>query len=106
MEPLLDKNGLAELLNVKVSWVEEATAARSLPITWVGKHARYDRADITTWLAEKKERPAGAPVVGIFGPKGQARPRPTTPPQAPKPPAGPAKPKPPAGPRKTDGMAA
>lgn len=106
MKPLMDKNQLAELLNVEVSWVEKATSARELPIQWVGRYARYDLDDITDWLDEHKERPDAAPVRGIFGSKrpGTSPPRPTTPPKAPKPPAGPIKPKPPAGPRRADGQ--
>ncbi|HLU75290.1 MAG TPA: hypothetical protein VKZ82_24155 [Nonomuraea sp.] len=58
MEQLLDKQGLADWLNVPVGWVEKATAARQVPITWVGKHARYDPADIRAWLASNKEAPS------------------------------------------------
>jgi hypothetical protein len=107
MKPLMDKNALAELLGVEVSWVEKATAARTLPITWVGRYARYDVDDIAAWLDSQKERPDAAPVLEIFGPKkpkNNPQPRPTKPPKAPKPPAGPAKPKPPAGPRHVDGQ--
>lgn len=106
MSPLMDKHQLAELLNVPVSWVERATAARKLPIAWVGKHARYDLDDIRAWIAKNKEMPADelAPVLGIFRPKPQ--PQPSRPPQPHKPPAAPSKPRPPSGPRRADGQAA
>lgn len=88
MQPLLDKHGLAEFLGVRVSWVEEATAARTLPITWVGRHARYDLDDIATWLRTTKEYPAGlAPVIALA-----SGPRPPAGPMTPPPPAGPATP--------------
>jgi hypothetical protein len=101
MKPLMDKHALAEMLDVEVSWVERATSARELPITWVGRYARYDEDDIEAWLAEHKEPPVGTrPALQLAGP------RPSTPPPAPKPPAGPAKPHPPAGPRQLPGRAA
>lgn len=105
MRPLMDKHALADLLGVPVGWVEKATAARELPITWIGRHARYDPADIEAWLDGHKELPSPTPVLGIFGPK-RPTPTPTKPPKAPKPPAGPIKPKPPAGPRRADVQAA
>jgi len=99
VRPLLDKRGLAELLGVSVSWVEKATAAREVPITWVGRYARYDQDDIAAWLESRKE-PADRPAtLSVIGPK---RPTPSKPPAKPKPPAGPVKPKPPAGPRRVD----
>lgn len=108
MDPLLDKHGLAELLNVDVSWVEKATAARAIPITWVGRYARYDLDDIAAWLAANKESPIGdlAPVLGIFGPKKPKPPKVPKPPRAPKPPAAPSKPRPPSGPRRASAVAA
>ncbi|MFI6161703.1 helix-turn-helix domain-containing protein [Micromonospora haikouensis] len=106
MKPLLDKNGLAELLNVEVTWVEKATAARTIPITWVGRYARYDLDDIAAWLDSCKEQPEAVPALGIVGSKKPNTPAPSKPPRAPKPPAGPIKPKPPAGPRRADGKAA
>lgn len=86
MAPLMDKNQLAELLNVEVSWVEKATAARILPIQWVGRYARYDLKDIEAWLESNKEQPGSgvAPVVSLA--------------TGPRPPAGPAQPPRPAGP--------
>jgi len=61
MKPLLDKRRLADLLGVSVSWVEKATAARAIPITWVGRYARYDQDDIAAWLDSRKE-PADRPA--------------------------------------------
>lgn len=86
MDPLMDKEQLAELLNVEVTWVRDAITARILPITWVGKHARFDLIDITAWLESNKELPAAvvASVVTLA--------------TGPRPPAGPAQPPRPAGP--------
>lgn len=97
---LMDKAELAEFLGVPKTWVRDAITARSVPITWVGRHARFDLADVEAWLAENKERPAVQPT----------RAEPTTPPplglvQLGHPPAGP-RPTPPPPPRPMRGRAA
>ncbi|WP_025620714.1 helix-turn-helix domain-containing protein [Salinispora cortesiana] len=106
MKPLIDKHELAELLRVEVSWVEKATTARTVPITWVGKHARFDLDDLEAWLKGNKEYPDAAPVLKMIAAARKPAPSPSRPPKAPRPPAGPIKPKPPAGPRRTEGRAA
>lgn len=84
MEPLLDKTGLARVLNVPVSWVTKAITARSIPITWVGRYARFSQDDVDAILAKGKEPSAEAPTLSLVGHH---------------PPAGPHSPRPPAGPR-------
>lgn len=83
--PLLDKHGLAEVLNVPVGWVEKAITARSIPITWVGKHARFDPDDVAEIIAAGKERPAEVPVPLrlVTGPRPPAGPHTPTPPPGP-----------------------
>lgn len=82
MEPLLDIAGLAEVLNVPVGWVEKAVTARSIPITWIGKHARFSAEDVAAIIAAGKEWPAEVPVALRLVP---GQPRPAAPPR----PAGP-----------------
>ena len=53
-EPLLDVARAAELLNVRVSWIREATRTGYLPCLKVGKHVRYTRSMLETWLAEQR----------------------------------------------------
>lgn len=53
-EPLLDVDQAAELLNVKVSWIREATRTGQLPCLKVGRHVRYTRSMLETWLAEHR----------------------------------------------------
>ena len=53
-EPLLDVKRAAELLNVRVSWIREATRTGYLPCLKVGKHVRYTRSMLEAWLAEQR----------------------------------------------------
>ncbi|MEU5721564.1 helix-turn-helix domain-containing protein [Micromonospora sp. NPDC047738] len=57
MNKMMDKAQLAEMLGVPVSWVTKAITARTLPITWVGRYARFDPDDIKAWLASNKSMP-------------------------------------------------
>lgn len=100
MGPLMDKQQLADYLVVPIGWVEQATKARALPIVKVGKHIRFDPADIDLWLETCKELPAGMPARIGPRPAPQPTPRPTTPQKPPARPAGPATPVRPAGPRR------
>ena len=50
-EPLLDVQAAAELLNVKVSWIREATRTGLLPCIKVGRHVRWTRPMLERWLA-------------------------------------------------------
>lgn len=53
-EPLLDAEQAAALLNVKPSWVREATRSRRLPHIKVGKHMRYTRPMLEAWVARQR----------------------------------------------------
>ncbi len=60
-EPLLDCAAAAALLNVRVSWVRDATRLGQLPCLRVGRHLRFTRPMLEEWLAEQV---TGAPVAG------------------------------------------
>jgi len=60
-EPLLDCAAAAALLNVRVSWVREATRLGQLPCLRVGRHLRFTRPMLEGWLAEQV---AGVPATG------------------------------------------
>jgi excisionase family DNA binding protein len=53
-EPLLDVERAAQLLNVRVSWIREATRTGYLPCLKIGKHVRYTRSMLEAWLAEQR----------------------------------------------------
>jgi excisionase family DNA binding protein len=53
-EPLLDVERAAELLNVRVSWIREATRTGYLPCLKIGKHVRYTRSMLESWLADQR----------------------------------------------------
>lgn len=57
-EPLLTAGQAAELLNVRVSWIRDATRAGHLPALRVGRHLRYTRTLLEAWLGEQLD--AGA----------------------------------------------
>jgi excisionase family DNA binding protein len=50
-EPLLDAEQAAALLNVRPSWIRDATRAGRLPCIRVGRHLRYARPRLEQWLA-------------------------------------------------------
>jgi excisionase family DNA binding protein len=54
-EPLLDVDQAAELLNVKVSWIRDATRTGKLPCLKVGRHVRYTRSMLEAWLADQRD---------------------------------------------------
>lgn len=56
-EPLLNADDAAELLNVKVSWIREATRTGLLPCIKVGRQVRWTRPMLEQWLAEHQTRP-------------------------------------------------
>ena len=53
-EPLLDVEAAARLLNVKVSWIREATRTGLLPCIKVGRHVRWTRPMLEQWLTERQ----------------------------------------------------
>jgi excisionase family DNA binding protein len=44
----------AALLRVRVSWIYERTRTNSIPHVKLGKYLRFDRGELTAWLAEFK----------------------------------------------------
>lgn len=59
--PLMDNKALADRLNVKVSWVEDAAKAGRIPCTFIGRHRRYTEAHYQQIVAAG-ERPATNPL--------------------------------------------
>jgi len=55
-EPLLDAEQAAALLNVRPSWVPDATRAGRLPCIRVGRHLRYTRPMLEQWAAPADRR--------------------------------------------------
>lgn len=55
---LFDKDELADWLGVRPSWVRNAITARSIPITWVGRHPRFSADDRAAIVAAGHEPPA------------------------------------------------
>ena len=59
-EPLLDVEQAAALLNVRPSWVRDATRAGRLPCIRVGRHLRFTRPMLEQWAAQHRIENAGA----------------------------------------------
>jgi len=56
-EPLLDSDAAATLLSVRRSWVYEAVRDGRLPHVKVGRHIRFLRADLESWVfAQRRGR--------------------------------------------------
>ena len=55
---LLTAQEVAQLLNVKESWVREATREGRLPHLKLGRYRRYDRGVIDAWLREQQAGPS------------------------------------------------
>lgn len=53
-EPLLDVEQAAALLNVRPSWVRDATRAQRLPCIRVGRHLRFTRPMLEQWAAMQR----------------------------------------------------
>lgn len=49
-EPLLTVEQAAGLLSVRPSWVYEAVRTEQLPVLRVGRHLRFTRAMLESWL--------------------------------------------------------
>jgi excisionase family DNA binding protein len=67
-EPLLDCAAAAKLLNVRVSWVRDATRSGQLPCLRVGRHVRFTRGMLEDWLAQVLERGSVDALQPIEGP--------------------------------------
>lgn len=59
-EPLLDCEQAAALLNVRPSWVRDATRAGRLPCIRVGRHLRFTRPMLEAWAANHRVEAASA----------------------------------------------
>lgn len=58
-EPLLyTAQQAADMLQVPVSWLRKKASARAVPCTFVGKHLRFSRDDITAIIAAGTTRTA------------------------------------------------
>jgi excisionase family DNA binding protein len=53
-QPLMKAEDAAVLLNVKPSWVRDASREGRLPHIRVGRHFRYERMALERWAAEHR----------------------------------------------------
>lgn len=51
--PLLRPDQVAHMLSVRPSWVYEAVRANRLPCRRIGRHIRFTRRMVQTWVAEQ-----------------------------------------------------
>jgi excisionase family DNA binding protein len=54
---LLTAQEVAEILQVRLSWVREATRNGRLPHICLGRYRRYRRAEITAFIDEQRHGP-------------------------------------------------
>jgi excisionase family DNA binding protein len=59
-EPLLDPEQAAALLNVRPSWIRDATRAGRLPYIRVGRRLRFTRSMLERWAAQHRIENADA----------------------------------------------
>lgn len=52
---LLNAAEVAELLSVSERWVRDHSRSRQLPHVQLGRHVRYDRADVLEWVESAKQ---------------------------------------------------
>lgn len=52
---LLDAQGVADILHVPVTWVQQAGLDGRLPSRKIGLYRRYVRAEILDWLGQQSE---------------------------------------------------
>ena len=60
-EPLLDAAAAARLLSVRPSWIYEAVRAGRLPHLKIGRHIRFLRSDLESWVLTKRAGGSPAP---------------------------------------------
>jgi excisionase family DNA binding protein len=51
--PMLRPEQVAHMLGVRTSWVYEAVRSHRLPCRRIGRHIRFTRRMIETWVAEQ-----------------------------------------------------
>jgi len=56
-DPLLGVKELAQYIGVSVQWVYERVQLKEIPYIKVGKHLRFCKSDIDTWLDSLKVPP-------------------------------------------------
>jgi excisionase family DNA binding protein len=60
-EPLLDAAAAARLLSVRPSWIYEAVRAGHLPHLKIGRHIRFLRSDLESWVLTRRVGRSAAP---------------------------------------------
>jgi excisionase family DNA binding protein len=60
-EPLLDAAAAARLLSVRPSWIYEAVRAGRLPHLKIGRHIRFLRSDLESWVLTRRVGGSVAP---------------------------------------------
>ena len=53
-EPLLDAAAAARLLSVRPSWIYDAARAGRLPHLKIGRHIRFLRSDLESWVLTRR----------------------------------------------------
>lgn len=59
-ENLLDVGGLAERLGVGERFVRRLVNERRIPFLKIGRHVRFDAADVDEWIGERRTAPLQA----------------------------------------------
>jgi excisionase family DNA binding protein len=55
-EIIIDVNGLAEYLQVDISWVYKQVSLRGIPFFKTGKYSRFRKMDIDKWIESQSVR--------------------------------------------------
>ena len=58
MDVVFDKKGLADYLNVDVSWIDKQVSARNIPFLKLGKYVRFKKSHIDKWLDTIEKQPS------------------------------------------------
>jgi excisionase family DNA binding protein len=53
-QPLLSANQAAGVLSVRPSWIYDAARRGELPCVRLGKHVRFLRSDLESWVAQQR----------------------------------------------------
>ena len=53
-DEILDKDGLAEYLNVESHWIYQKVSERKIPYFKMGKYLRFRKSQIDKWLDAQK----------------------------------------------------
>ncbi len=54
MGNLISIEKIAELLNVKTSWIRSMVFKKQIPFIKIGKHIRFSEEEIQKWIEERK----------------------------------------------------